>query len=403
MLHRYMSKAYRKISFLLNKHTNFDETAFVSLKAEGSEKGTALISYVAEPFFLRDGESIPNSHTHYLESLEMAQTFRRCGYSVDIISYRNTLFKPRKKYTFFIGARTNFERVARLLNDECIKIAHMDMSHWLFNNSAAINRCLQLQQRRGVTLRSYKLQEENWAVEHADFITVLGNKFTEDTYAYAGKPIYHLPIPSCITFSEPADKDFGSCKRRFLWFGSRGMVHKGLDLVLEAFLDLPDHHLTVCGPVTRDKDLKLAKVFQKELYETPNIHTEGWVNVESPEFAEITGSCIGMIFPSAAEGGGGCVITTMHAGLIPIVSYEASVDVDSRFGVVLRENTVEEIKREVLRISALPDEELKTMSRKSWQVARQRYTREQYSSAFENIILELVKKTSANSRQRLGV
>ena len=39
------------------------------------------------------------------------------------------------------------------------------------------------------------------------------------------------------------------------------MVHKGLDLVLEAFAGMPEYHLTVCGPVAKEKDFEREKRF----------------------------------------------------------------------------------------------------------------------------------------------
>ncbi|MEX0686551.1 MAG: glycosyltransferase [Balneolales bacterium] len=378
-----------KIFYLYHKNTAFDEVAFVNLKPNGESKGNVLVSYIAESFFLKENEPIPNRHTQYWESLEIANIFLRRGYSVDVISYRNLTFVPGKKYKIFIGSRTNFERLANSLNPDCIKVAHMDMSHWLFNNSAAISRCHDLKERKNITLRSYRLQEENWAVEYADHITILGNKFTEETYEYSKKPIHRLPIPSCTIYPKPETKDFEKCRKNFLWFGSRGMVHKGLDLVIDAFLELPDHHLTICGPIEEDKDLKFSTKFYKELYDTPNIHTIGWADVDSPEFKNITDSCISIIYPSSAEGGGGCVITAMHAGLIPIVSYEASVDVDDSFGIVLRENTIDEIKKIVVKISGERNDVLRNMANEAWKIARLKYTRKNYSKAFENLVEKL--------------
>ena len=72
----------------------------------------------------------------------------------------------------------------------------------------------------------------------------------------------------------PEAKDFEACRTRFLWLGSRGMVFKGLDLVLDAFVQMPEYHLTVCGPVAKEKDFE--QVYYQELYHTSNIHTYGW-------------------------------------------------------------------------------------------------------------------------------
>ena len=38
----------------------------------------------------------------------------------------------------------------------------------------------------------------------------------------------------------PEGKDFEVCRPHFMWLGSRGFVHKGLDVVLEAFSEMPE-------------------------------------------------------------------------------------------------------------------------------------------------------------------
>jgi glycosyltransferase involved in cell wall biosynthesis len=169
-----------------------------------------------------------------------------------------------------------------------------------------------------------------------------------------------------------------------MWFGSGGLVHKGLDLVLETFVDMPDYHLTICGPIDGEKDFR--KVFYKELYQTANIHTEGWLDVDSQKFVKIARGCIGLIYPSCSEGGGGSVINCMHAGLIPIVSRESSVDVDEDYGIVLPECSTEEIRGSVRRLSALPSEKLKLMARKAWEFVRENHTRKRFSEEYRRVI-----------------
>ena len=126
-----------------------------------------------------------------------------------------------------------------------------------------------------------------------------GNEFTLNTYSYANKPIYRVPISTTVLYSWPEEKDFEACRKRFLWLGSGGLVRKGLDLVLDAFAEMPEYDLTVCGPIQRERDFE--KAYYKELYQTPNIHTVGWVDIASPEFIEITNNCIGLIYPSCLK------------------------------------------------------------------------------------------------------
>ncbi len=381
----------RKFSVEIRKAPEPDPLdGMVSLQPEGKAVGRVLISYILEPFLLKPGEPVSNIHTHYRESLEIARVFLGLGYAVDVIDYRNERYVPEYEYDLFVGARTNFARIAKLLNKRCIKVVHLDTAHWVFNNYAYYRRSMALQRRRGVTLPTTleRIVESNLAIEHADCATVLGNRFTMDTYSYAGKPLYRTPISTCGTYPGPDNKEFDSCRSRFLWFGNSALLHKGLDLVLEAFADLPKYHLTVCGMV--EKQREFVEAYRSELYNTPNIHLAGWMDVNSPEFTRLADSCVAVIHPSCAEGGGGSVINCMHAGLIPVVSYEASVDVSEEYGVLLAESSPEAIRQAVSDIASLPTDRLRKMAKGAWRFAREHHTLEHFSRSYREAIVDIL-------------
>lgn len=367
-----------------NKHLD----GFVSMKPRGQVKGNVLLAYIIDPFLLKPGENIPNTHTHFWESKQIAQTFLDMGFTVDAISYHNTKFKPTKEYSFFISARTNFQKIAELLDEDCIKIVNLDMAHWIPNNFAAYHRCYNVYKRRKVTIRNYKLQEENFAIEHADYATVLGNTFTMDTYKYANKPLFRVPLPTCVTYPWFEDKDYNSNRKNYLWFGSRGFLHKGLDLVLEAFSQMPEYNLTVCGPIEKEKDFE--REYYNELYNTQNIHTIGWIDIESQKFQDILKSCVGIVYPSCCEGGGGSVLTCMQGGLIPIVSYETSVDIKDNYGVMLEDSSTDEIKKAVQHVSGLSELKIKEMSYSAWEFARANHTKETFIKNYRDVIEEIL-------------
>ena len=367
---------------------NIDETGFVSLEPDKASRGNVLLAYIIDPFLLKAGESISNTHTHFWESLQIAQTYLDLGYAVDVISYRNTTFVPSKDYSIFVAARTNFAKIAKRLNDDCFKVAYLDTAHWLFNNNAAYKRLFAVQQRKRMTVESNKMVEPNRAIEYADCAIILGNDFTIGTYQYAQKEIYPIHIPTCTLYPWAEDKDFENCRKNFLWFGSRGLVHKGLDLALEAFAEMPDYHLTVCGPVQEEKDFEQA--FYKELYQTPNIQTVGWVDVSGPEFLEIAQECVGLVYPSCSEGQSGAVATCLQAGLIPVISYESGFDVDD-FGLILEECSIEKIKDSVQEIANLSAQELEAMARKAWQYARENHSRSKYAEEYRRFTTQSAK------------
>ena len=364
----------------------------VSLKPEGTPRGRVLLSYVLDGFLVdRDRLSASHPaywHTNAWEARQMAQTFLDLGYEVDAISWLNRMFVPKTRYAAFVDVRHNMERLAPLLGKDCLKIMHIDCAHLAFLNAAESRRLLELQRRRGVTLRPRRFEPPNLAIEHADCATMLGNDFTYSTYQYAGKPIYRVPLPAGQTYPWPEDKDWQACSKTYLWLGSGGLVHKGLDRALEAFAGLPDFRLIVCGPVDEEEDFKRA--FRRELYETRNIETVGWVDVAGPKFQELTRRAAGVIYPSCSEGQCGSVITCMHAGLIPVISYESGVDVDG-FGSLLADSSVAEIQAAVRQISHLPVEALQRHSRTAWETARAKYTRENYARTYREIVGNLLQ------------
>ncbi len=359
-----------------------------TLEPEGAARGEVLFSYIIDPFLLPAGRPLPYSHTHFWESWTMARTFADLGFRVDAVSWVNQSFEPTKDYDVVIDVRQNLERWAPRL-PSATKVLHADTAHFTFHNPAQEARHKDLKRRRGAALRDHKMLPENRAAELADCITLLGNDFTQGTYAFAGKPMFRIPISVPFEYPDLEGKDFGAVRKRFLWFGSGGLVHKGLDLVLEAFAGLgEDYHLTVCGPIRREKDFE--RLYFRELYQTPNIHTYGWIDVGSDAFLDLARRTCGLVYPSCSEGGGGSVLTCMHAGLIPIVNHEVSVDLAPDRGVLLQDASVNGVRQAVVELASRPVDRLDALSKQARAFARQRHTKDGFANAYRHLAQALV-------------
>jgi len=402
-----IKKVFRKFGIELKRYTShIQRDEVITLQTSNDYKGNVLLSYAINPFLLKNSESFDNSHICDWECFQIAKIFLDLGYTVDVINYHDEKFIPKKDYSFFIDVLSNMERITPLLNKDCVKIFHPLFAHWLFHNSAVYKRHLALQQRKGFVLKPPRLLPPNMSVEYADYIIVLGNQFTINTNRYMKKPIYQVPNAPLAVYPWLDNKIFENCRKNFLWLGGKGLVYKGLDLLLDAFAEMSDFHLYICGPIRPDKDF--GKTYNKELYQTPkekdfesayykelyqtaNIHTIGWVDVSSPEFIELTNRCISLIYPSSSEGQSGSVVNCLHAGLIPIISYESGVDVDDSFGVILKDCSVDEIKNTIKKVSDLPNNTLKSMARQAWEYARANHTREKFEEEFKKVILQIIK------------
>lgn len=370
-----------------NRYKSRFFSKIVTLVPHKHSKGNVLISYITHPFYLKENDLAFYSHTNQWECKQIANTWVKHGYNVDIIDWDNSTFLPKKDYLFFIDIHSNMKRIAPILRKDCKKILHITGSHWRFQNDAENKRLLALKERKGITLQPRRKVPSSLGIEYADCATILGNKFTQETFAYSGKNLYPIPLSTTVQFPFFENKEFDKIRKKFLWFGSSGMVHKGLDLVLDTFSELPEYHLTVCGPVKQESDFE--KAYHKELYNTPNILTLGLIDVRSNQFLKVITENIGLVYPSCSEGQSGSVITCLHAGLIPIISYESGVDIDD-FGLLLKKCSLDEIKDSIKMVSNYSEGKLKTMSNKAWQYAREHHTREKFSESYDQFVNKII-------------
>jgi glycosyltransferase involved in cell wall biosynthesis len=211
-------------------------------------------------------------------------------------------------------------------------------------------------------------------VETADAIIAIGPEANAATWRerFAG-PIHTFDNAG---YGETAftgmRKDFDRARRSFLFFASGGQVQKGLDLLLEIFPTLPELHLYVCSSFESERDF--CACYRKELYATPNVHPIGWVQVNGPEFSELTRRCASVILPSCSEGGQpGSVIQCMWAGLIPLVTREAMVETED-FGITLEDDSLDAIRRGVVTIAQQPTSWHREHSARTREVAETRYS-----------------------------
>lgn len=355
------------------------ESRVVHLEPQGEPRGDVLVAYVIDAV-LDMASPLPVTHTHFWETRQIVQTFLDLGYRVDVVHWTNTAFVPRKPYRLALDVRLNLHRWAEQLPAETVRVFHGETSHASFHDPAQRARLADLATRRGIRLPPRKSLGGTPAYAAAHAATLLGDETTAATYrAVAPVPLYEVPISAPAAYPD-WPRDLGRARRRFLWLGSDGFVHKGLDLVLEAFAGLPDHQLTVCGPIAREREFERA--FWRELYRTPNITTQGWIDVTGDDFARLARESLGLVYPSCSEGQCGSVVTCLHAGLVPVVSDRTGVPIDPAWGVVVPRPTVEGLRRAVVELAGRDDATLREMSVGGRAYARGHHTRERFATAY---------------------
>lgn len=360
----------------------------VRLFPKEKAQGTIVISYIIWPF--EEGMNSPKArgHTNAFEVIAMAEAYRGLGYNIEIVDHNNCSYQPPKDCSLIIDLHGQLERWNSPLSEKCIRVLHATGAHWLTANQAELRRLTAIQDRHGVALMPRRQVAPSRSSELADQIVVLGNEYTVNSFAFAKKPIIRIPLSSAYEFAWPQGRDFSTAKKNFLWLGSYGMVHKGLDLVLEAFAQMPELSLTICGRPEKEKDF--YQLYEKELTCTPNIHLYGWMDMRSPQFLEIAKTHAGIIYPSCSEGGGGSVIHCMHAGMVPLCTYEASVDLN-HFGMLIKNGTVEAVMEAAQMFSELDDCEVERRAKASYAYVGRHHTQAQFQKTYQMFAQQLMK------------
>ena len=349
----------------------------------------ALVSYIVLPFSIpRDDRSF-FVHINKWRAKEIVRVLNQLAYIVDVVDYRDTSFVPRRKYDLFIGhAGINFETIVEHLPGNMPKIYFSTGCYWKWGNEQKRARLTALQERKGIRcLESlhYFVQSEEGALAAADGVIGIGNEFTSETYAGFSPVIMINNTAFADDHAEQQRRDFSRARNHFLYLAGGDNIRKGLDLMLEAFLQLKRQHLWICSLI----EPQLAEIYKDALQNRPNIHLVGWVQICSAQFYNIVNLCGFIICPSCNEGQPHSVIECMGQGLVPIVSQACGIDVRD-YGVMLCPCSIEEIVSVVQRLSDFPAEQLQEMSRKVCNVVVDDYSESAFARRFSKAIRDIV-------------
>ncbi len=320
-------------------------------------KKRVLISYITLPF-----RRASLSHSNFFEVTAAARIFNELKYVVDVMHYEGRI-PSLDGYDAIYGFGDVFQHYFEMQHEGGVKTIYYGTGmHVCHQNNMTLRRVRDVYSKKKVWLcRSGRYVEKAWTHQTAlsDGIIALGNDSCAESYRkhYDGV-VLSCPAPffQTLDYKEVMLRRKGGARNSYLWFGSAGLIHKGLDLCLEYFRSRPDFEFHVCGNLSLEPDF--VRVYKAELFETPNIHVHGFVDVRSEYFQQILESCAFVVFPSCSEGGSASVLTAVGNGaLIPVVSRESSVT--PKYGVLIDELTASGLAEAIDRAASMSDEQIR--------------------------------------------
>lgn len=383
-------KAWPLLKFLFLKKKK--DIVFIEDYFQSGRTQRILLSYITIPFITADY----TTHTNRQECYAIAEIFHEIGYSVDIASYDSDIDINYSDYSCIFGFG---EPLCKSFNQNVsnpIRIHYATEAHISWNNFATLKRASEVYAKKNVwLLNSCRIAKQAWPQQTTlvDAIILLGGTWGTKIYEqrYNGKifsqyPSYNAELPLNLLVS----KDFTVARDHYLWFGSVGAIHKGLDWLLEIFSKYPEKTLHVAGLVENEKEFMAA--YSKE-FSLPNIILHGFVDVQSSKFQELMLQCAFIVLPSCSEGLSTSLLNTMCNGLIPVSTIESGFDFTDSF-VPIQALNINATRSAILESSSLSLDEIRQRSSACLKDVRTHYNINAFKKKIKSTIECLLTKTN---------
>lgn len=371
---RLLRPFYKKINAMSSGFTSFDKRCLVYMKTT--------------PFY-RKG----NQHSNMWETRQIVYILNKMGYLVDMVSPEVDNYLPKNIYDLFIGYGSGnsgkyFYKYSMPLT-KAKKILYASGPEPTLSNRLVRERYDQFNERSNLEAPYMRVSNIDFKkfISVADCIFCIGEKngFSFDSYLKHKLPIYPI-LPSYISESDPKIVRKKNHKH-YLCFAGSGLICKGVDILIEAFKNMPDYHLHICGPSEEALNSYYADLFKT----SKNIRFYGFVDIEGSQYKELINKCSFTILHSAAEGCVTSIVENMSKGLVPIVNYECGISING-FGYLIsnNKNKVQAIKEAILETGSISKNEYERKVNLTIKASK-KYSKQIFTKYFETALLEVMK------------
>lgn len=347
----------------------------------------ALLSYSVYPFLKKNKNLI---HPNFVEVYKLNTILDELGYKVDVY---NNIYEGKinyGNYDLIIGEGLPISNYFLNKTEKKVNtIYYATGSHPIFNNNQSIKTLINFYSRYGRWLQgSSRIVDNKWAIGSslADNYIIIGNDITKKSFEMnlENKSLFTINPPF---YNKVENLDLNKKnKNKFLWFGSYGLLHKGLDTVIETFLKRKDMELHICGYL--DGEPEFMEIYKEQLKSANNIFLHGFISIESNIFRELMETCSFVILTSAAEGLATSVITAMgNGGLIPVITKETGIDLN--LGIEVEKNNVDSLNKALNLAKILAEKEIIDKSKQNLKYIKERFSEQFFEENLRGILYEI--------------
>ncbi len=298
-------------------------------------KFNALIYFKTDIFFSNLISKI-NTHTNNKEIKAICETLRDMNYNVFLIDRDAKIeeiddLKNEDFEIFISNASGNSARFHDYIIDNFSikkKIFYASGPEPKFSNELVSERYQSFDKRHNcvsVRRRLVDIKKNIDRLKKIDGIFYIGNDFSKSSYEKYRKPLFQL-LPIIDNKFSLTEKEIKNKKKNnIVYVGGTGLICKGLDIVIDAFLDLPDFKLDIFGP---EDENDFWNIYKNKI-KGKNIFFHGFVSPNRFLFRNIVKRATYHVNCPAAEGMATSILLTNTFGVIPVVSTSSGIDIEN--------------------------------------------------------------------------
>lgn len=336
------------------------------------QKRVAIV-YISSPYY----EYTPDNmifHANRLHQFVITKVFVNLGFVVDIypVKTSNKFVNHEIKYDVVLGFGHFYKELCKY-NPQAKKILLItENAPWVVRENFA--KRIDYFKKRHNRSRVYTFPRLSFYTDDMFSMSDVGIAMSGTYNILRMKEklpiIYQIDVNALCNHKE-CTRNHEKNKTRFVWFGSNGLIHKGVDILIDAFREMPELELDIYGaPIKEIREFSLPS----------NVHDCGRINVFSDEYIEnVINRHSFVVSLSCSEGMMTGISTCMYSGLIPITTPETGFD-DVDCNILVSDYTVESVINTIKTASQMDNGELERLSHKCMQHAKNNYSIESFAS-----------------------
>ena len=332
-------------------------------------------------------------HPNVFRVNQMLNVIISLDFCIDVCHCNDMLaldYVKDRRYDYLIGFGKVFYEMAK--NDNIKnKILFITENNPEIVNKKFNERISYFKQRHPNYKTNFSIKRDQfYSIEQFNLANIgicMSNEFNAQSMKKYFDVFYRININGFYNNNFIFKKNISEKRKCFVWFGSNGIIHKGLDILIDVFNKIPDYTLNVYG--APEKEIKYLK---KEAGKNIIFHKK--ISVFDEQFiTEVANKNCFAISLSCSEGMNSGIATCMLHGIIPIVTKETGFDYQ-RFIIEITDVQVDNVINTLLKLKEIDDCELEKMSLETYIYAQKELTLENFDKKFRLIFSDIIDKNN---------